>query len=119
MKKPTIAPKKKAPNSDILEAMNQKYSNPASLQKKSLEALVARTNLKANKPTHQEAAQIKTFTMENSRECYSNLLSEEFTKKLGVLSQVRVAPEYSTVLLPSSVARNLYTSTREEEASVY
>lgn len=62
---------------------------------------------------------MKTFKMENSRECYSNLLSEEFTKKLGVLSHVRVTPEYSTVLLPSAIARNLYTSTREEETSVY
>jgi hypothetical protein len=62
---------------------------------------------------------MKTFKMENSRDCYSNLLSEEFTKKLGMLSQVRVAPDYSTVLLPSSVARNLYYSTIEDEGSVY
>jgi len=46
--------------------------------------------------------------MENSRECYSNMLNEAFSNKLGVLSAVRVPPDYSTVLLPNSIAKNLY-----------
>ena len=104
LKKPTISAKKKAPNCDIQEAMNQKYSNSAALSKKSS---------KMTKKTNYEVAQMKTFKMENSRECYSNLLSEEYTKKLGVFSQVRVAPDYSTVLIPSAVARHLYYSTIE------
>ena len=104
LKKPTISAKKRAPNCDIQGAMNQKYSDPAALSRKSS---------KTAKKTNYEVAPMKTFKMENSRECYSNLLSEEYTKKLGVFSQVRVAPDYSTVLIPSAVARHLYYSTIE------
>ncbi len=96
--------------------MNQKYSDPGSYQRKSLEEPKIKQK---EKKLEYGVAQMKTFKMENSRECYSNLLNEEFTKKLGILSQVRVAPDYSTVLLPTAVARNLYSSTIEEEESVY